>query len=563
MIPQQMIQFDQMQGMPVSSARNQAGGKGGGGGFQSILNNILNGKSGLDAVGNAVFMDKDSGQENKTGLIDFLRKFALSKGGNLEDMVVDENALSDLKKFLAGAGFDKNSIDSIFKNLRSKSGGRELTLSDIFKSLKGLSREASSEENGNFLPISMVPYLETALSSFGLRSSEISEALSGAKREGVGIDLNSLVTNLKSIQARRQLPINGTSFDRSPGTFQELSPDENLKVIFNQIGNSDLAGKGKITLSDFIKGLEGFLNRGQMDGTNIDALNADLKKFFDKVKIDKNSTLKSRSFGLNSEIFKSNLMKGSDGKSGILNPSASDDPNLMADKGMKDSFMNAQNLQKNGFSSALSGKNSLGNLTLLKNGNMVSVTSEDLKGATKKAEDGSFSFDNIIREINNPDKQIFTAKEPVPQRNLPAYVLNQVGRQIFRSVQNGDTEVKFQIRPPHLGRLQMTIDNSPDGFKISIIAEQNAAKDLILSQSHELKAAMMEQGIRIDAIDVNVSSDFQQAMTDARQQEENTKKRGGNKESQKEDEINLNGILEGGLSTGPLWYRAGILDLVA
>ena len=73
---------------------------------------------------------------------------------------------------------------------------------------------------------------------------------------------------------------------------------------------------------------------------------------------------------------------------------------------------------------------------------------------------------------------------------------------------------------------------------------------------------MMDQGIRIDSIDVNVSSDFHQAMSDAQQQEGNSKKRGRQGRGNP-DEPNQNEVFETGLRAGHLWYKAGMLDLVA
>lgn len=559
MIPQQMIHTSQMQGFSGTAVEGQGKRKAGTGGFHSILNNILNGNAGISAVGNAVVLDKGTAAENKTGLIDFLRKFALSKGGSLEDMMVDEDALADLKKFLLGAGFDKNSIENIFKNLKLKAGGRDLKLSELFDGLKGLKKDAPMEEEGIFIEIAMVPHLESALSSLGLNSSEITEAFSGAKIEGVGIDIAALAENLKKIQMRH-VQLGSSAFQDTNANGQKFLSNEDFGDIFSQLGLSDLTEKGKVSLDDFIKGLEGTVNRSSLDVSAVDTLNADIKKFFDKVKIDRNASIKSRSFSLNSEIFKSTMVKGSDGNSGIFQHLEED--GLLLDQGLKERVLNTDSFQNGTAASTFLSKNQKGGLSVLDNRSIFGTSADELQGGGKKIEDGSLSFENVLREINDPDKNIFSSKESVPQRNLPAYVLNQVGRQLFRSIQNGDNEVRFQIKPPQLGRLQMTIDNSPDGFKISIITEQNAAKDLLLSHANELKVAMMDQGIKIDAIDVNVSSDFNQAMADARQQEEG-KKRRNRQEGENKEGLSSNGMLEGELATGPLWYKAGILDLVA
>ncbi len=72
---------------------------------------------------------------------------------------------------------------------------------------------------------------------------------------------------------------------------------------------------------------------------------------------------------------------------------------------------------------------------------------------------------------------------------------------------------------------------------------------------------MSEQGMRLEGIDVQVSSDFQQAMSDAKKQKENSKDQGrrGNMDTEETQEI-------GGLGRGTpedIWQTAGRLDLVA
>jgi hypothetical protein len=108
---------------------------------------------------------------------------------------------------------------------------------------------------------------------------------------------------------------------------------------------------------------------------------------------------------------------------------------------------------------------------------------------------------------------------------LPGYVLNQVGSQILKARLNNENEVTLQLKPPHLGRIFMTIENQMDGLKVSVITEQQAAREMLQSHMHELRSLLNEQGLRLEKLDVELSQNFEQTMTSARQGHNRRKER--------------------------------------
>ena len=100
---------------------------------------------------------------------------------------------------------------------------------------------------------------------------------------------------------------------------------------------------------------------------------------------------------------------------------------------------------------------------------------------------------------------------------IPSYVTSQVGKGLARAVAQGDSELKLQLRPPELGRIIMTIDNLGSSLKVSVVTENQAARDILTSHANELKAALSSSGISITSFDVEMGSDFNQSMADARQ----------------------------------------------
>ncbi|MDY0219643.1 MAG: flagellar hook-length control protein FliK [Desulfobacterium sp.] len=104
-----------------------------------------------------------------------------------------------------------------------------------------------------------------------------------------------------------------------------------------------------------------------------------------------------------------------------------------------------------------------------------------------------------------------------PRSPLPSFVANQVGKSLARAVSQGDTEIKLQLRPPELGRILMTIDNRGNSIKVSVITENQAAKEILVAHVNELKATLAGSGIVIGSFDVEMGSDFNHSMADARQ----------------------------------------------
>jgi flagellar hook-length control protein FliK len=102
------------------------------------------------------------------------------------------------------------------------------------------------------------------------------------------------------------------------------------------------------------------------------------------------------------------------------------------------------------------------------------------------------------------------------EKTLPAYVTDQVARQISKAVRNGDSEIRFHIRPPEMGRLELSIANTPGGLKVSIMAEHSTTRDMLMNQSSDLKTVLADQGIRIEKVEVGMSGNFGQGMAQTR-----------------------------------------------
>ncbi len=124
------------------------------------------------------------------------------------------------------------------------------------------------------------------------------------------------------------------------------------------------------------------------------------------------------------------------------------------------------------------------------------------------------------------------AARQAPVKPVPAYVLNQTSRQIARAAMRGETEIRLQLKPAELGRLYMTIDQGNEGVRVAILAENPHARDMLAAHQVELRSALQEHGVRFDRIQVAFTSNFDQSMADARQQQGQT---GGRKHRQEKN----------------------------
>lgn len=134
--------------------------------------------------------------------------------------------------------------------------------------------------------------------------------------------------------------------------------------------------------------------------------------------------------------------------------------------------------------------------------------------SSNTTEDSRLGTESLAREMKAGDSAASSGKTAAG-RNLPGYLLNQVSRQIIRLRNAGEKELTLQLKPPHLGRMKLNIEHTSGGIRVGIVVESSAARDMLLANSHDLKASLSDQGLRLDRIDVEAQADFGQSMAQA------------------------------------------------
>ncbi|UCE33404.1 MAG: flagellar hook-length control protein FliK, partial [Deltaproteobacteria bacterium] len=104
------------------------------------------------------------------------------------------------------------------------------------------------------------------------------------------------------------------------------------------------------------------------------------------------------------------------------------------------------------------------------------------------------------------------SERPAARSFLPGYLVEQVGRQIARSLLGGKRVVRLQLRPPELGAVKVEMDIKEDVLRLGMITENSSVKELLLSNAHELKHALVEQGVKLERLDVQINHDSNQSL---------------------------------------------------
>jgi len=121
--------------------------------------------------------------------------------------------------------------------------------------------------------------------------------------------------------------------------------------------------------------------------------------------------------------------------------------------------------------------------------------------------------DTAISKTANLEKPPATS----PKSFLPAYVVDQVGKQIARSLLKGERVIQLQLKPPDLGIVKVALDIQHDSLKLEMVIENSSVKELLRSSIHELRASLVEQGVKLAKVDIQINYDFGQSPSNSQE----------------------------------------------
>jgi flagellar hook-length control protein FliK len=180
----------------------------------------------------------------------------------------------------------------------------------------------------------------------------------------------------------------------------------------------------------------------------------------------------------------------------------------------------------------------------------------------QSTDDVRLDAESIVRGTKPVAETVVQARANA-NRTLPGYLIHQVSRQIFRLRNAGENEMTLQLKPPHLGRMKLTIEHTAGGMKVGIIVESAAARDMLLANTGDLKTALADQGLRLDKIDVEAQTDFGQSMTQAGRGFGQSGNQKGRWAARNQNGLAPVSATEPGVETAARPVDSGRLDLVA
>lgn len=480
-------------------------------------------------------------KEQGIGFVSALKEILLKLSkGDLKNFTIDAGGLEALKKMLLKAGLKEGDVDGALTELLEKTKSGKPTLADLMDKLSDLSLEEKPGEKvqpESYLAISALPFLESLLNSLGIKNEDIQKIMAEADKGEKGISLDVIIEKLKGLQKN-------SFYAQNP--FKTLENDDNYQHLLKQMGMKQGEEKASpLTLNEFVDALENLRKKLSQEATapkgagiseqknpvmaaeKMPDLFTALFKGLEQLKQPE----KISGFGFSQEQIKNQF------ENELLLP---DDKNLPGNTLFsvnKDVMQGADAKQKD------VNKNFEVFLSQKKNSDMdFGGIQKEVRGALKQLKpDNSKLMDQPL--VSGADAKISDMQSGVLRtkpslKDLPSYVTHQVSKSLVRAVNQGENILKIQLKPPELGRLVMTIDNTGNNMKVSIMTDNQAAKEILVSNMNDIRAALSNSGVTLERFDVDMNSNFQQSMADARNQAGNSGKRQKNREGLLIDPLN-------------------------
>jgi flagellar hook-length control protein FliK len=458
--------------------------------------------------------------------LESFRKELLAQGKPLSKTFLKENDLPLIKTFLLQCGFSHEKVEQFLKDLKGNNPNGEYNLSQIFLKITELGEQKRKENSDKTVGPSTIPYIESILRDFNLSAKELDSVLSKARTENGGLDLHKLTEALKEINGRRSLK-DKVVVD------QDLSRQISEKMEMIGISMPEKGKTGQMGLEDFITSLEQITEKAGKEKKVSSDIKNTLGKILERAELSEQKPAFASSLKVSSNYdFTEPLLKEDADKKGHNVDTKKVMPSLEKTKSGKNesisSFIKQKDVKVKNYagpntntSSRSEKADSLVNLN--KQTELISPIKENGYGTDTKAgqinaaeNSEAFNFTNMLKTVEHGEKPL--------RGYIPVTLVDQVGKQISTSILRGDQFVTLQLKPPDLGKVNIKIDIKDHNLKLSMTAEHHTAKELLLNNIHELKEALVQHGVKLEKVDVQINHNFGQSLnaskegTDSRQE---------------------------------------------
>jgi len=521
-----------------------------------------------------------------TEFITELKNLLLSlSNGNLDNISLDENGLEALGDLLVQAGFDQASVEELMSNL-TLSLEEEAGLISVSGFMDNLFELPLAEDEDitqadTLMPTSDLPYIKSLLSMMGVDEQQITSIMDNASEGPRGFDFDDFIEQLEQLlntvgESDRSYQTNGEN-DAYTTLLKQLDLDSFIEKSDTPLTLSTLinAFSQKLDLiKDNLPNQTEQLVSDMFTTDPFDALATQsgrhglLNQFFSGLNIQEDNeetvnsaiTLSANSDAMVKEIegrfqvqFMDQISRG-DVNTKVTAQAQTVGNTISTDiqTGQTDAagaFKIANNFSDTAVTtkestSQMSIKSAQADAAALEK---MASTTNSLSGeaTSKNSETQPFIFGIEKSTTTSTVGTSGTQRTEQAFSTLPDFVTRQVGKTIVRSINTGDDTIRMQLKPPELGRIYMSIDHNGSSMKVNIITEHQSAKDILVANVNEIKTMLSSSSINLESFEVDMSSDFQQSMADARAQDQSAGKkraaRGVGDDTQEDAADNLTG----------------------
>jgi len=455
--------------------------------------------------------------------LESFRKELLAQGKPLNKTFLKENDLPLVKTFLLQCGFSDEKAAQFLKDLKGDDSNGKISLSQIFLKMTELGAPKRKEHQDDTVEPAAVPYIESILRDFNLTPKELDSVFSKARGEGGGLDLHKLAAELKEIKGRRSLE-NKTVVDQN----LSVQISEKMEMIGMSVPAKGKAGQ--ISLKDFIASLEQITEKNGKEKKVSPDIKNTLGKILERVELSEQKNASTPSSKVSSNYhFTESLLKEEIDKKGSHAFNEKKISSLEKNQSGKNEYISSFLKQKD-VKVMNHVKSNTGTLNYSGKTDLISDLNKEIgllnpvkeKGYRVDKEAGlinaprnteAFNFTNTLKTVEHGEK---------PFRGyLPSYLVDQVGKQISKSILRGDRVMTLQLKPPDLGTVGITMDIKDHTLRLSMIAEHHSVKELLLNNVHELKDALVQHGVKLEKVDVQINYNFGQSLNASKEGTDN------------------------------------------
>lgn len=449
--------------------------------------------------------------------------------------------VENLKSALVSAGgLSDYDIEDFASSINKGNGGY---LSELLKGLKEFESEEVKIEDV-FFPTSFVPYFETALESIGFSANESKNSVEGAIDIESGFSLGKFLNQLAVMKAKKEeslLNLEGEDFEKANNIIKGI--DTITSVFSPSDKKQEDVFFDKKSLENLLSSLEGKLSEKNDSKTDIlevlrNSADKDQAAFVTKLlegHIEEASLenglagwkrrerlLSELSLKLNEEKIEADFFKNSTEYNLFTKLSS-------VELDLKNYFSGGDSNEN------LEGLKSLANLKdVIKKEDFSEIKDNGAESLLEKGMKKNMGLD-FSREIQNvsesetkSESSSMAQKARESRAALHKHVMNQVEKQVLRTVKLGERDISFRLNPPDLGKMHLKLENVRNGVNIKIIAEKSSTHEILVQQAQDFKTQMESQGMQVAEVNVELAHDFDQAMARERRNGSNNPKKSKN-----------------------------------